>query len=959
MNKGKTFAKSTLAWLFDARCDGGANNFEIRVHEDFTEADAASAAEKYGKDVGRLPKVLRAGIGKATGIRILGIHKGSQSWFVSGWSGNIRIYTERRSSTYHEEVMVHEAAHVSLDPKVLSDPKWLAAQKADGAYISNYAKNYPQREDVAESFLAYLAARYLPSRISKSWETTILQTIPNRIAYFDALLSAGDMKPFTRASLRVAANNPVSLSVSGHGAAADGGSALTVEGGSALTVTAALGTANATGAALAIPVRARAAGTTATAADDYTLAGTISIPDGASNGTTAFAVVDDSGDEPGETVVVELGSPLPSGLAAGAADHVTIAIADDDATTVTLSTPDTTAAEGDADDTASIALTLNRGLVKGESLAAPLQFAGGALGTDFTLSAPSPLPAGVSVSGSTVTFAGPGTGQSAASVTLTLGALADAVEADRTVTVSIPSSSTGNAPKLTATGLGGGAAGARTGDGQIALEDSTSQAPLVVVTVDPALVAQVRGYAAETHQGQAHVDRWMRVLAAFGDDNGYTPMTAAEAQTHADRGWQRWVPVVDALAALEAVPVTLPAVTVSAGADVTEGGDAVFTFTADPAPAAELAVSVTVAASGEFGVTAGSRTVPISTTGSATLTLTTANDGADETDGSATVTVTDGEGYTAGDPASGTVAVRDDDEPAVSISAGASPVTEGGDAVFTVTASPAPAADLAVSVDIAADGAYGITAGKQTVTIPTTGSATLTLATTNDDTDESDGSVTATVTDGEGYTVSATAGAASVAIADDDPTPTPGVDAALVAEVAAKADGHSNPDAAARLRRVVKGMTGEDGGYTAQECRETATRHGVLSTWKPWCDEIARREAHAPPETVTPPVTVPAVSVSAGADVTEGGDAVFTVTASPAPAADLAVSVDIAADGAYGITAGRQHSDDSDGGQRHADARDDERRHRRAGRLGHGDGGGGRRLHGGRPRLGVGLHPGR
>ena len=466
MNKGKTFAQSVDAWLFDARCDGGANNFEIRVHEDFTETDAASAAQKYGKDVGRLPKVLRTGIGTATGVRILSIHKGNQSWFVSRWSGHIRIYTERRSSTYHEEVMVHEAAHVSLDPKVLSDPKWLAAQKADGAYISNYAKKYPQREDVAESFLAYLAARYLPSRISKSWKTTILQTIPNRIAYFDALLSADDMKPFAATPLRVAAANPVSLSVSGNGAAA--------EGDAALTVTAALGTANATGAALAIPVRVRAAGTTATAGD-YTLAGTISIPDGGRSGATDFAVVDDGDDEPGETVVVELGSPLPSGLAAGATDHVTIAIADDDATTVTLTTPDGVATEGSESDTASIALTLNRGLVKGESLAVPLRFAGGAAGTDFTLSAPNPLPAGVTFSGTTVTFAGPASGESAASVTLTLGALADADTADRTVTVSIPSSSTGSAPKLTAAGLGGGAAGTRTGDGRIVLEDVTPE----------------------------------------------------------------------------------------------------------------------------------------------------------------------------------------------------------------------------------------------------------------------------------------------------------------------------------------------------------------------------------------------------------------------------------------------------------------------------------------------------
>ena len=134
---------------------------------------------------------------------------------------------------------------------------------------------------------------------------------------------------------------------------------------------------------------------------------------------------------------------------------------------------------------------------------------------------------------------------------------------------------------------------------------TTQSVPDSVVGVDPALVAQVRGYAAETHQGQAHVDRWKRVLAAFGDDNGYTAMTAAEAQTHADKGWQRWVPVAAALAALEAAPETLPAVTVSAGADVTEGGDATFTVTANPAPAAPLSVTVTVATAGEFGVTAG------------------------------------------------------------------------------------------------------------------------------------------------------------------------------------------------------------------------------------------------------------------------------------------------------------------------------------------------------------------
>ena len=293
--------------------------------------------------------------------------------------------------------------------------------------------------------------------------------------------------------------------------------------------------------------------------------------------------------------------------------------------------------------------------------------------------------------------------------------------------------------------------------------------------VDPALVAQVRGYAAETQHGQVHVDRWKRVLAAFGDDNGYTAMTAAEAQVFADKGWQRWVPVVAALEALEAPteppqqPLTLPAVSVSAGADVTEGGDAVFTVTASPTPASALSVTVTVATAGEFGVTAGTQTVPIPTTGSATLTLATANDEVDEADGSVSVTVAAGNGYTVGDPASGTVAVRDDDVPAVRVAAGDA-VTEGGEAVFTVTASPAPASPLAVSVTVAAEGDYGIASGTRTVSIPTAGSATLTLATANDKADEPDGSVTLTVAAGDGYTVGDPA-SGSVSIADDDLPP--------------------------------------------------------------------------------------------------------------------------------------------------------------------------------------------
>ena len=319
--------------------------------------------------------------------------------------------------------------------------------------------------------------------------------------------------------------------------------------------------------------------------------------------------------------------------------------------------------------------------------------------------------------------------------------------------------------------------------GSVTVRDDDAPA-VSTPAIDPALVAQIRTLAGQTHHGTAHVNRWRRVLVAFGVEEypGLTPTTAAEAEANAQKySSPLWPQIATVLTKLEAAPedgtppdtppVTPPEITVTAdAASVTEGGDAAFTLTASPAPAAALPVSVTVATDGDYGIAAGTRTVTIPTTGSATLTLATTDDAADEPDGSVTVTVADGSGWTAGDPASGTVAIRDDDVPAVTLSADAASVTEGGNAVFTLTANPAPAADLPVSVSVAADGDYGISAGTQTVTIPTTGSATLTLPTTGDDADEPHGSATVTVQTGSGYTVGNPA-SGTVAIRDDDLPP--------------------------------------------------------------------------------------------------------------------------------------------------------------------------------------------
>ena len=139
-------------------------------------------------------------------------------------------------------------------------------------------------------------------------------------------------------------------------------------------------------------------------------------------------------------------------------------------------------------------------------------------------------------------------------------------------------------------------------------------------------------------------------------------------------------------------PVPVPEIAIAAGAGVTEGGDATFTLTATPPPAAPLEVTVTVATDGDYGITAGERTVTIPTTGAYTLTLATTGDDADEPDGSVTATVTAGSGYTVGTASTGTVAIADDDAagalPVLSVESKS--VQEGDRLVLWATIDPFP-----------------------------------------------------------------------------------------------------------------------------------------------------------------------------------------------------------------------------------------------------------------------------
>ena len=118
------------------------------------------------------------------------------------------------------------------------------------------------------------------------------------------------------------------------------------------------------------------------------------------------------------------------------------------------------------------------------------------------------------------------------------------------------------------------------------------------------------------------------------------------------------------------------------------------------------------------------------------------------------------------------------------IAAGSSPITEGGQAVFTVNMDPPVMFDVTVNYSVAASGAYGVSnASNRTVTIrPGTeqGSfsdgkvnvGTIVIGTSGDGVDEASGSVTVTLATGAGYSLGDTT-SASVTVNDDDPSGEP------------------------------------------------------------------------------------------------------------------------------------------------------------------------------------------
>ncbi len=181
------------AYLFDVLF--GDRQVEFQLNPEFGSSEASRAeVDRFGPAIGRLPAAL------LSNFREVEINAGEGLFGGSSHQGGLLIHTQDNATDralrrgFLEEVLLHEAAHMSLDMLYADSADWQAAQAADGVHISDYARDFPQREDVAESILMYFAVRYVPDRLTPELHWLIVTTIPNRIAYFDE--ERLDMSPF-------------------------------------------------------------------------------------------------------------------------------------------------------------------------------------------------------------------------------------------------------------------------------------------------------------------------------------------------------------------------------------------------------------------------------------------------------------------------------------------------------------------------------------------------------------------------------------------------------------------------------------------------------------------------------------------------------------------------------------------------------------------------------------------
>ena len=73
---------------------------------------------------------------------------------------------------------------------MLASAEWKKAQRADGDFVTEYARDRPNKEDMAESALFAWAILFYPGRLPDFVEEEVRRIMPNRIFHGGLLWQA-------------------------------------------------------------------------------------------------------------------------------------------------------------------------------------------------------------------------------------------------------------------------------------------------------------------------------------------------------------------------------------------------------------------------------------------------------------------------------------------------------------------------------------------------------------------------------------------------------------------------------------------------------------------------------------------------------------------------------------------------------------------------------------------------
>lgn len=201
-SKDGGYQRVSDAYLYQAKFSDGTL-IDMRVHPEIgSKADADAELDRYLIPLGQLPTVLRQNIGRFAvrlGDNTATASQGEGMMLQSG-NASVRIADNRL-----EETLFHESVHTSLDPLYAyqRSQEWLDAQAADGRWLTEYGRENPDGEDLAETALYAYALLHHPDRFPAGMVDEVKARVPNRLAFIEQSIFPAGQPVITQADTPV------------------------------------------------------------------------------------------------------------------------------------------------------------------------------------------------------------------------------------------------------------------------------------------------------------------------------------------------------------------------------------------------------------------------------------------------------------------------------------------------------------------------------------------------------------------------------------------------------------------------------------------------------------------------------------------------------------------------------------------------------------------------------------